>query len=68
VPIGNHTSARAGNPTARVRQDSNERVPNGAEQTVCLIFTPSQTRMRRRQDHVECGGFVFGEVQEDDWS
>jgi hypothetical protein len=47
-PIGDHTRARACNTTARVRQNSNHRVPDGGEHTLGLIFTPSQTRMRRR--------------------
>jgi hypothetical protein len=41
VPIGDHTGARSGDPTARVRQDPNGRVRDGGEHAVGLILAPS---------------------------
>ena len=41
VPIGDHTRARSGDPTARMRKDSNGRVRDGGKHAVGLILAPS---------------------------
>ena len=44
VPIGDYPGARSGNPTARVRQDSNEWMRDGSEHAGRLIPIQSTSR------------------------
>ena len=62
-PVRHYTGTRSGDAAARVREDADVRLLDGAQQTIGLVVRAAQLRMRRRKDQLEPRRFVGREVK-----